>query len=55
MPDSPFANGDAREQSWDGGSHCFAMITIIINGQTTQAQIVDRVGRRLGFVLYLHR
>jgi len=28
--------------SWDGGSHCFQTITITINGQTTQAQIVDR-------------
>jgi len=27
--------------SWAGGSHCFEMITIIINGITTQAQIVD--------------
>jgi len=29
--------------SWDGGSHCFQTITITINGQTTQAQIVDGV------------
>jgi len=26
---------------YDGGAHCFEMITITINGQTTQAQITD--------------
>ncbi|KAF9792448.1 RlpA-like double-psi beta-barrel-protein domain-containing protein-containing protein [Thelephora terrestris] len=27
---------------WDGGSHCFETVTIVINGITLQAQIVDR-------------
>jgi len=27
--------------SWAGGSHCFEMVTITINGVTNQAQIVD--------------
>ncbi|KAI5831763.1 hypothetical protein K523DRAFT_326431, partial [Schizophyllum commune Tattone D] len=26
---------------WDGGAHCFKMITITVNGKSTQAQIVD--------------
>ncbi|TDL27548.1 hypothetical protein BD410DRAFT_782654 [Rickenella mellea] len=28
-------------EQWDGGSHCFKMITINCNGKSTQAQIMD--------------
>lgn len=28
-------------QQYDGGAHCFDMITITINGKTAQAQITD--------------
>ncbi|KAK0506112.1 RlpA-like double-psi beta-barrel-protein domain-containing protein-containing protein [Armillaria luteobubalina] len=27
---------------WDGGSHCYETITITVNGQSVQAQIVDQ-------------
>ncbi|KAL5490445.1 hypothetical protein ACEPAI_5278 [Sanghuangporus weigelae] len=30
-----------NEEQWDGGSHCWEMITINHNGKSTQAQIVD--------------
>ncbi|KAL5529089.1 hypothetical protein ACEPAG_5063 [Sanghuangporus baumii] len=30
-----------NEEQWDGGSHCWEMITINYNGKSTQAQIVD--------------
>ena len=28
-------------QEYDGGAHCFEMITITVNGKTAQAQITD--------------
>lgn len=43
VPDLPLADCSACEQLWDGGSHCFGTVTIVINGITLQAQIVDRV------------
>ncbi|KAH8117486.1 hypothetical protein DFH11DRAFT_1724479 [Phellopilus nigrolimitatus] len=30
-------------KQWDGGKHCYEMITISYNGKTTKAQIVDEV------------
>ena len=28
-------------QEYEGGAHCFEMITITVNGKTAQAQIID--------------
>lgn len=43
----PFNGGITRnlhlKKEFDGGSHCFQMITITVNGKSTQAQITDQV------------
>ena len=33
----------AFDEDWDNGAHCYKMITITVNGKSTQAQIVDEV------------
>lgn len=55
VPGSPVADRFVREQSWDGGSRCFGMVTITVGSKTALAQIVDRVGLCLApfyFVLF---
>ena len=45
----------AFDEDWDNGAHCYKMITITVNGRSTQAQIVDEVGIHVSrHIFFIH-